>query len=110
MLTLHEIGSPIDPILLSQALDNAGILSEIGGPAYLASLIDGTPHFSNIRNYCEVVKKHAARRAIIRQGYTAMCQAADGDIEPEQIADALNAKLADATSDLRGLTDRKSVV
>ena len=42
----------VDLVTLKDALGKAGQLDDIGGPAYLASLVDGVPRSTNVEHYC----------------------------------------------------------
>ena len=44
MLNLSERNDAIDLITLKEELSRAGELDEVGGPAYIARLVDGVPH------------------------------------------------------------------
>ncbi len=54
-----------DLTLLKEELNKHGDLDECGGPAYIASLIDGVPRHTNVRHYAEVVKEKARLRGLI---------------------------------------------
>src|SRR4029434_7843045 len=41
---VSERGNAIDFITLKEELSKSGELDEVGGPAYVASLVDGMPH------------------------------------------------------------------
>lgn len=53
----------IDLVTLKEALGAKG-LDEVGGPAYISSLVDGVPHGTNIDHYCGILKDLHARRAL----------------------------------------------
>jgi replicative DNA helicase len=63
--TLVEHGTPVDLVTLMAELKRIGLLEEVGGPAYLASLTDGLPRGQNLPHYAEIVQEHAVRRAVI---------------------------------------------
>src|SRR4051812_28136296 len=48
MIALDAAGQAIDLVTLREELSRVGKLDDIGGPAYLASLIDGVPHSTNV--------------------------------------------------------------
>ena len=51
MIEINGKGEPVDIITLTDALKNAGCLSDVGGPAYVASLADGVATAANIAYY-----------------------------------------------------------
>ena len=48
MVALSERSQPIDLVTLKEELDRSGDLDEVGGPAYIASLVDGVPRSTNV--------------------------------------------------------------
>ena len=42
---------------LKEELERAGELDEVGGPAYIASLVDGVPRATNVEYYARIVKE-----------------------------------------------------
>lgn len=65
-LTLDNRRVPIDLLTVADELDRRGRLSEIGGPAYLTSLVNQVPSSINAEHYGRIVAGHAARRAMIQ--------------------------------------------
>ena len=62
---LHEQRTPIDMLTLSEELDRVGQLGELGGPAYLTSLINQVPSSLNAESYGRIVEAHSIRRKMI---------------------------------------------
>jgi replicative DNA helicase len=77
MLAMFEKGESIDPISLGECLRMAGELDTIGGPAFIVSLFDGIPRFSDITNYVRIVKEKSILRQIIACSNRAMTTALD---------------------------------
>jgi replicative DNA helicase len=76
MNEIFDKGDPIDLITLHAALKTKGLIDEVGGPAYIATLADGVPTAANIKHYAEIVKDMSTRRKyidiamqIVTQGY-----------------------------------------
>lgn len=57
--------SAIDLVTLIDALGQIGTVEEVGGKAYLASLVDGLPRYSNIEQYARIVRDKAVLRMLI---------------------------------------------
>ena len=72
MLALDGEDAAIDPMTLQAKLGAAGDLTDCGGPAYIASLFDGVPRFSDIRSYAGFVEDCAIRRRQIAAGNLAI--------------------------------------
>ena len=54
--------TPIDLVTLKEELTRAGEIDEVGGPAYLTSLVDGVPRSTNVEHYARIVKEKSALR------------------------------------------------
>ena len=65
MIDLAERSQPIDLVTLKETLERSGDLEEVGGPAYIASLVDGVPRSTNVEYYAQIVKEKATLRALI---------------------------------------------
>jgi len=62
---LHESRVPIDLLTVTNELERRGQLSEIGGPAYLTSLVNQVPSSLNAESYGRIVEGHSIRRKMI---------------------------------------------
>lgn len=62
---LHEQRIPVDLIILSEELEKVNHLAEIGGSAYLTSLINQVPSSLNAESYGRIVEGHSVRRKMI---------------------------------------------
>lgn len=62
---LTASGTPIDLLTITEALDRKGRLTEIGGPAFLTSLINQVPSSLNAESYGRIVEGHSIRRKMI---------------------------------------------
>jgi replicative DNA helicase len=66
MIELMERGQAIDFITIKDELARTGDLDPVGGPAYIASLVDGLPHGINVTDYARIVKEKASLRSLIQ--------------------------------------------
>ncbi len=62
---LHEQRIPVDLLTLSEELDRSSQLAEVGGSAYLTSLISQVPSSLNAESYGRIVEGHSIRRKMI---------------------------------------------
>ncbi|MBV6397327.1 MAG: Replicative DNA helicase [Anaerolineales bacterium] len=62
---LHEGRVPIDLLTVADELERAGQLAEVGGPAFLTSLINTVPTSLNAESYGKIVEEHSVRRKMI---------------------------------------------
>ena len=60
-----EHRTPLDFLTLTEELENMGRLEEIGGPAYLTSLINNVPSSLHAQAYGRIVEETAIRRKLL---------------------------------------------
>src|SRR5258705_6256908 len=87
MTTLSERKEAIDFVTLKEELSRGGDLDNVGGPAYIASLVDGVPRATNIGYYARIVKEKATLRNLIYAANKILTNAYEADQEPELILD-----------------------
>ncbi len=63
--SLHEQRIPVDLLTLTEELDRKNQLNEIGGPAFLTSLVNQVPTSINAESYGRIVESHSIRRKMI---------------------------------------------
>ena len=85
-------GVVADLITVCEALRSSGVLDKVGGPVYVAGIIDDAISAANVRHYAKIVKGMAIKRAIIA--------------EASRLIEAAYSPMCDT----EGVTDRKSVV
>lgn len=68
ILDLYNRREPPDLITVATELDNRGQLDDIGGEAYLASLMNGVFTSVHIEFYADIVEREATRRRLIQAG------------------------------------------
>jgi replicative DNA helicase len=62
---LHERRGPIDYLTVCEELEQQGQLAEVGGPAYIMSLINQTPSSLNADAYARLVEENSVRRRML---------------------------------------------
>src|SRR5712692_2297469 len=88
MAGLSEKATAIDPVTLKDELNRSGDLEAVGGPAYIASLVDGVPRSANVEYYARIVKEKAILRGLIEAGSQIITTAYEASQEVEAILDA----------------------
>lgn len=68
----------IDLRTLSSKLGKKG-LDDVGGPAYLSSLLDGVPRSTNVDHYSDILQDLKTKRALVRFGQKVLEGVAGGD-------------------------------
>lgn len=66
MQALFASGRTIDPIMIGEELKREGSLDSMGGVATITNLTHGLPHFANVEEYIEIVRKKRKTRDLIR--------------------------------------------
>jgi replicative DNA helicase len=87
MVALAERSQPIDLVTLKEELERAGEVEEVGGPAYIASLVDGVPRSTNVEYYAKIVKEKATLRSLIFSANKILSNAYEADQEADLILD-----------------------
>ena len=87
MIQLSERGNAIDFITLKEELSKSGELDEVGGPAYVASLVDGLPHATNVEHYARIVREKSTLRNLIFSANKILATAYEAELEPNLILD-----------------------
>ncbi len=64
--SLRSKGTPSDLITVSNALLAVDQLEDVGGPPYLAELVDQTPSIANIEAYARIIKEKSLLRDLIQ--------------------------------------------
>ena len=86
MLDLSERGDAIDLLMLRDELERRKELEEIGGPAYLATLIDLIPTAANIEFHAKLVHEKSIARRLLNASIEIVTRCYD---ETEEVNDLL---------------------
>ena len=87
MVELSERSDAIDLVTLKDELGRSGELDEVGGPAYIAALVDGVPRSMNVEHYARIIKEKATLRNLIFSANKILATAYDGEEEADVILD-----------------------
>jgi replicative DNA helicase len=88
MIDLANEGEPCDLVTLTTVLKKKGELEEVGGGAYLATLVDFVPTAANIAYYCKIVKEKAVARYLITAATDIVTQSFNEQADVEELLDA----------------------
>jgi replicative DNA helicase len=72
-------------VTLKSQLEANDDLEECGGPAYIASLVDGVPRSTNVASYAQIIKDKATLRSLIRKCAEISTSAFDGETSAADI-------------------------
>ncbi|MFQ5877652.1 MAG: replicative DNA helicase [Acidobacteriota bacterium] len=87
MSRLSERSTAIDPVTVKDALLRSGDLDSVGGPAYIASLVDEVPRTANVEYYARIVKEKSVLRSLIEAGARIVSSAYEASQDVEEILD-----------------------
>src|SRR3989475_5560305 len=87
MVKLSERGDAIDLVTLKEELGRSSDLDEVGGPAYIAALVDGVPRSTNVEHYARIVKEKATLRNLIFASNKILASAYDAEEDADVILD-----------------------
>ena len=62
---LYQHRTPVDFLTLTEEVDRAGQLAEVGGPAYLTELINQVPSSLHAEAYAQIIEQAAVRRRML---------------------------------------------
>ena len=66
MFELINESKPLDPITVSEQLDNKNSLNKIGGKNYLIELATSTPSAANLEAYAEIIRQRSITRKLMK--------------------------------------------
>ncbi|HOJ52383.1 MAG TPA: replicative DNA helicase [Syntrophales bacterium] len=87
MQDLADRGEPVDLITLSDHLRDKKQLDQVGGAAYLASLVDSVPSAANISYYAKIVREKAILRSLISSATDILTKSYEQASEVDDILD-----------------------
>src|ERR671935_992894 len=87
MVKLSERGDAIDLVTLKEELARSGEIDEVGGPAYIAALVDGVPRSANIEHYARIIKEKATLRRLIFSATKIVSAAYEAEEDADVILD-----------------------
>ena len=65
MSELVEENKPLDPLTVSEKLDNKNSLNKVGGKDYLIELATSTPSAANLEAYAEIIRQRSITRKLM---------------------------------------------
>ncbi len=99
LISLYEKGDPPDPVLLKQELQRAGVLDEIGGPAFLAKLMVAVPSPGNVEYYAKMVREQHMLRKLILSCNETLEEAFSATFPTDEILDRAEKRVFEITEE-----------
>lgn len=87
VVDLSERNEPSDLITLSNILKDKKHLDQVGGMAYLASLVDNVPSAANVAYYAKIVKEKAILRRLIGTATEILTKSYNAGADVDEVLD-----------------------
>jgi replicative DNA helicase len=84
---LVDSGTALDVVTVKSELERGGVLEQVGGPAYLAELLEGVPRAANVEHYARIVREKGMLRELIRCTQGILSSALEAQESTEQLLD-----------------------
>lgn len=97
MCVLAKAGGSIDLLTVKDELRRSAQLEEVGGSAFVSSLVDTIPAVSHVARYAEIVAEKSRLRALAGLGQTIAQRATSGE-SAQQIAAECSVALAEVAT------------
>lgn len=97
-IRLADTGTDVNPVTVCDDLRRTGEIDAVGGAAYVATLFDGCPRFSDVRSYVQIVRDKGTLRRMINAANRVMREAFDAE-------DTAGELLAKARKEFDGIED-----
>ncbi|PJF41280.1 MAG: replicative DNA helicase [Chloroflexi bacterium] len=94
---LNERGDTIDNVTLENELREMGSLNEIGGPAYITQLVNGTPSSVHAEFYGKIVERASLRRQLLATADEIKALALDEEKPIEKVTAEAETKIFSVT-------------
>lgn len=102
MIAITERKEPLDFLTIIQELKAQNHIGEIGGAAYLTTLVNNTPTSMHTTVYGHLVQRAAIRRQLMQYGQDVIKSAADEKIELSEVINKLESKQIDIAARYTG--------
>jgi len=103
LLTLHSEGTALDPVTVSERLEQDGRLADAGGAAHVAMLMEIVPHSAHCGHYADIVRGKYLRRHAISRAKWIISELSQDDCDPEHV---IRHSLHTLTESLGGTDDK----
>lgn len=98
ILDIYGKGEPADAITVSNYLSKQGTINNVGGPAYLHTLVSGVPTAANAEYYARIVTERAILRRLVEAGTRIAQMGYAGDNEVDSLVDRAQAEVYEVTA------------
>jgi replicative DNA helicase len=105
--SLHDRGLVVDFVTLSSELAQRKRLEDVGGPSYLANLIESSrPIVANVAHYCRILRDLELRRALVQDAERTLDLIAEGEHDGSKLLEDADLRMAALQGDQGGARAR----
>jgi replicative DNA helicase len=97
--SLVDRGLPVELLALSEDLRRQGELDDVGGAAYLASLMDGVPRNLSVEHYARIIKEKALLRRLIFSSAKTISDSYEEKEDADEILDQAQASIVNLSDE-----------
>ncbi len=90
MVTLAIRNEAVDLVTTTNELKRSGKLDEVGGPPFLAMLMEAVPNAANVEYYANIVQAMGRRRRLMRAGLDIVKMASGTDEDPRPMTELVD--------------------
>ena len=98
ILDIYGRGEPADAITIANYLSKTGVLANVGGAAYLHTLVASVPTAANAAYYSRIVTERAILRRLVEAGTRIAQMGYAGDAEVDSLVDKAQAEVYEVTA------------
>ncbi len=98
IVSLYDKNKAIDVVTLVEELKKSGTLDDIGGSAYIASIVSSIPTSANIEHYARIVKEKAILRNLISTATQIVSESYDNITTIDDLLDKAERMIFDITA------------
>ena len=98
ILDIYGRGEPADAITVANYLSKTGSLANVGGAAYLHTLVASVPTAANAAYYSRIVTERAILRRLVEAGTRIAQMGYAGDAEVDSLVDKAQAEVYEVTA------------
>jgi len=99
IVELVDSGIPVELLALSEELRREGSMEDVGGAAYIASLMDGVPKSLNVEYYARIIKEKALLRRLILSSADTIKASYEEKEDADDILDSAQASILDVAEE-----------
>lgn len=98
IIDIYGKGEPADAITVANYLSKKGVLNNVGGAAYIHTLVASVPTAANASYYARIVSERAILRRLVEAGTRIAQMGYSGDNEVDALVDRAQAEVYEVTS------------